>query len=239
MAAKLLVMAHRGASAHAPENTIPAIEKAIEMKADAVELSVQATADDVPVCFHDLRLDRITGDTRRVKKLTGAQLAALDAGAWFGPQFKGTAIPTLADAFRAAGDAAVVLVLRELPAKSPFEAALKAAVEARSGRTLLAVADSDVIRRNKDWAHAEWVFLADERMDGWLVIDKSEKLGLRTIRTHKDRTDAKLVRDAHAKGMSVYVFYADEEVEMRSLIALGVDGILTNRPDRLRALVDA
>ena len=78
LADKPLVIAHRGASAHAPENTVPAIAKAVEMKADAIELDVQATRDDVPVCFHDVKLDRITGSAKRVKKLTMDELAAVE-----------------------------------------------------------------------------------------------------------------------------------------------------------------
>ena len=239
MAEKPLVIAHRGASAHAPENTVPAVAKAVEMKADAIELDVQASRDDVPVCFHDVRLDRITGNTRRVKKLTVDQLGELDAGAWFGEEFKGTRIPKLEDALSAAGDALVFLKLRELPEGSGFEATLRGLLEKRGGATIVAVPDSEAVRRNKDWANVEWAFLADEKMAGWLLIDKSDKLGLTTVRAHKEHVDGKFVHDAHAKGMKVFVFYADEEDEMVQLRDLGVDGILTNRPDRLRGVLDA
>jgi glycerophosphoryl diester phosphodiesterase len=95
------------------------------------------------------------------------------------------------------------------------------------------------VRRNADWKNVEWSFLADEKMEGWLLIEKSEKLGLKVLRVYKEHADAKLIHDAHAKGMSVFVFYADEESDMRHLSDAHVDGILTNRPDRLRGLIDA
>jgi glycerophosphoryl diester phosphodiesterase len=236
---KPLVIAHRGASAHAPENTVPAVAKAVEMNADAIELDVQATRDEVPVCFHDVRLDRITGSTKRVKKLTAAELAELDAGAWFGEEFKGTAIPTLEDALAAAGDKLVVLKLRELPKGGAFETALRGLLEKRAGRTIVAVPDSEAIKRNKEWSNVEWAFLADEKMAGWLLIDKSEKMGLTTVRAHREHADAKFVHDAHAKGMKVFVFYADEKDDIQSVKDLGVDGILTNRPDRAGEILQA
>lgn len=95
---QLEIVAHRGYSARAPENTLAAIERAIAAGADAVEWDVHLTADGVPVVIHDDSLERTTTGMGRVRDHTLAQLRALDAGRWFGPGFAGEPIPTLAEA---------------------------------------------------------------------------------------------------------------------------------------------
>jgi glycerophosphoryl diester phosphodiesterase len=233
-----LVIAHMGASGLAPENTVPAVAKAVESGADIIELDCQATLDDVPVCIHDVRLERTTGDRRRVRKVDLEELRDLDAGAWFGEEFKGARVPTLEEALEAAGDRGVIIKLRELAAGSRFESAVRAAVEGRFGRRILAVPDSDAIARSEGWTGVERAFLADEKMPGWLLLEKSEKLGLTVLRTFREHADRKLMHEAKERGMEVLVFYADEEKDMRELVDIGADGIVTNRPDRLREMLE-
>ncbi|MFC1617701.1 glycerophosphodiester phosphodiesterase family protein [Patescibacteria group bacterium] len=96
------VTAHRGYSAKAPENTISAINAAIDIKADYAEIDVQETADGQVVVFHDDDLKRITGVEKTIGDLTLAELKQLDAGEWFSPEFKGEKIPTLEEAIKAA-----------------------------------------------------------------------------------------------------------------------------------------
>jgi glycerophosphoryl diester phosphodiesterase len=92
------IVAHRGASKDAPENTISAIELAILQGADAVEFDVRLSRDLVPILMHDTTLRRTTGDPRRVDEVTFEQLRTLDAGGWFSPEFEGEQIPTLDEA---------------------------------------------------------------------------------------------------------------------------------------------
>ena len=98
-----MIFAHRGASAHAPENTLAAFELALEQRADAIELDVKLSADGQVVVIHDATVDRTTGSHGRVKDLSLAQLKALDAGSLFSDQYKGESIPTLAEVFEAVG----------------------------------------------------------------------------------------------------------------------------------------
>ncbi len=93
-------VAHRGISKFAPENTIPAIEKAIEMGFDWVELDVYFSSDNLPVIIHDLTLDRTTPLSGSIKKFTLAELIKIDAGSWFDEKFKGTTIPSLEEALK-------------------------------------------------------------------------------------------------------------------------------------------
>src|SRR5512139_19181 len=98
-----VIFAHRGASAHAPENTIAAFELALAQQADAVELDVKLSADGQVVVIHDPTVDRTTNGKGRVRDLTLSQLKALDAGSSFSTQFAGEKIPTLEEVFETVG----------------------------------------------------------------------------------------------------------------------------------------
>src|SRR3954468_3765636 len=87
------IVAHRGASGYAPENTIAAFDKAVEMNADYIEIDVQRSQDGKLVVIHDQTVDRTTNGTGNVKDLTFQQLNRLDAGSWKGIQFTGEKIP--------------------------------------------------------------------------------------------------------------------------------------------------
>ena len=92
---ELFLYAHRGASAEAPENTLAAFRRALEVGADGIELDVHLSADGVPVVIHDDTLERTTDGSGPVAAQSRAGLARLDAGAWFAPEFSGEELPTL------------------------------------------------------------------------------------------------------------------------------------------------
>ena len=98
-----VIFGHRGASAHAPENTISSFELALVQGADAIELDVKLSSDGVVVVHHDDTVDRTTNGTGRIKDLTLAELKTLDAGSFFSEKFKGEKIPTLEEVFEAVG----------------------------------------------------------------------------------------------------------------------------------------
>ena len=94
----LEIIAHRGFSSIAPENTLAAFELAIARGASSIEFDIQLSADSVPVIFHDATLERITGVSGKVRDKNLSQLQTLDAGKWFGAEFLGQKIPTLKEA---------------------------------------------------------------------------------------------------------------------------------------------
>jgi len=98
-----IIFAHRGASAHAPENTLAAFELALSQKADAIELDVKLSADGQAIVIHDPTVDRTTGSHGRVKDLPLKELRALDAGSFFAEKFQGEKIPLLEEVFEAVG----------------------------------------------------------------------------------------------------------------------------------------
>jgi glycerophosphoryl diester phosphodiesterase len=103
-----VIFAHRGASAHAPENTLPAFELALQQGADGVELDAQLTADGHVIVIHDPRLERTTNGHGRVKDFSLADLRALDAAGRYSDQYNGTKIPTLDEVFETIGKKAVI-----------------------------------------------------------------------------------------------------------------------------------
>ncbi len=105
-----LILAHRGASAHAPENTLSAFELALTQRAHGVELDAKISADGEIVVIHDATVDRTTDGRGRVSQLTLAALRELDAGSFFSEKFRGEKIPTLAEVFEAIGDQARINV---------------------------------------------------------------------------------------------------------------------------------
>jgi glycerophosphoryl diester phosphodiesterase len=98
-----VIFAHRGASTHAPENTLAAFELAIEQGADGIELDVKLSADGHVIVIHDATVDRTTGAHGRVKDMSLAELRSLDAGNFFGARFQGEKIPTLEEVFETVG----------------------------------------------------------------------------------------------------------------------------------------
>lgn len=115
---KVLVYGHRGAKAYRPMNTIPAFEYASEQGADGVELDVQLSADGELVIVHDFTVDGTTNGSGNVADMTLAQLKALDAGAWFAPEYEGTRIPTLDEVFDAIGHLIINVELKTIERES-------------------------------------------------------------------------------------------------------------------------
>ncbi len=114
-----LIVARRGARAHAPENTLPAFELAIEQGADAIEMDVQFTSDGELIMMQGVEVDEISDGTGRIRSHTIEEIKELDMGSWFAPEFAGTRVPTLAEVFDAlAGRVKLVLEMKTFTRKS-------------------------------------------------------------------------------------------------------------------------
>ena len=238
----VLTIAYRGASQQAPENTVPAIEKALKIGADVVALDVQSAKDGEPVVIADTRLDRTTDQTGRVIKLSVNELQALDAGSWFKAEFKNTRIPSLEEAVKAVGSKARLLLnLPEMRGDSPLAANILKVLGARKKPVddLLVFQDSESLKSFRDAApDFSYVLALGDRIEGWVILAKAEKLGLKIVRPHRSQVDAGLVRKAHEKNLQVFVHFTDEEEDMQDLLQLRVDGIVTGRPERLKRVLE-
>lgn len=245
----VLDIAHRGASAYAPENTLAAVRTAAAQHASVVEVDVQRSADGELVLMHDTDLVRTTDaevvfpgrDSYAVADFTSAELDRLDAGSWFHADFADEPVPTLDEALDLMRRLRVDLLLE---VKAP---------ELYPGIERQIVAE---LRQNPWWLNPDRLVI--QSFD-WVSMKRSHDLlpriphgllgkvaepELATYARWADQVnpsftsvDAAYVAAVHAAGMEVHVYTVNNAADMRAQIAKGVDGIISNHPDVLRAVI--
>lgn len=235
------VIAHRGASGSAPENTMVAFQRAVELGAEFIETDLHLTRDARFVAIHDATLDRTTNGHGAVRDMTLAQLRELDAGKWFDREFMDERIPTLEQILQFANDRDVVFYL-ELKYDSAWgmHHALVGALRGveNASRTMVI---------SFDRAQIEAVRKLDPGiMTGFLVdavdgdpVQTTIDVGARQLCPRADLVTPELVKRAHEKDLLVATWTVDNPEDMRRLIDAGVDGVMSNFPDRLRAVVSS
>ena len=230
-----MVIAHRGASSYAPENTFAAFDLAIQMGVSHLELDVHATLDDIVVVIHDDTLERTTTGTGPVVNQSLSALATLDAGAWFGERFSGERIPTFAR------------VLERYKGRAYLHTEIKGRSAGLVQRTV------DLVRTHGMVEHVtitsfqklrleETRAYAPELPTGWLVaeatdpvIAEARALGLTQLCPKADTVTPGLVRRLHAGGFVVRAWGVANETLMRGVVQAGADGMTVNFPDKLLA----
>lgn len=254
LSAPPLFFAHRGGAALRPENTLAAFAHAVELGVRCLESDVHATADGVLVCHHDETVDRTTDGTGRVRDLTLSELRKLDAGYRFSPdgqsfpcRGKGLVVPTLEEVVALHDETRLNIeikqripditerVFRFIHDRNLCDRFLIAAEDGRIGTRFRRISAGRVAtsasRREVElfWA-ASRVRLAAALPVAYDALQVPETTGrLRVV-------DERLIRAAHRRGLHVHVWTVDDVATMRRLLALGVDGIMTDRPDRVTAL---
>lgn len=232
------VVAHRGASGEAPENTLAAFRRALEMGVDAVELDVHLCADGEPVVIHDSLLDRTTGAKELVKDLPLDALRRLDAGRWFGERFAGERIPTLAEALDLLRPVRVIVEIKNGPIFYPGIAGLVADLVRVAGHRAVTVSSFDHPVLLDVKAHApelETAVLYFARpLD---PVRLARDVGAGVLQPHWTYLTPDAVSGAHAAGLRVETWVVDEPAHLAHVIGLGVDGVITNHPDRLLGLL--
>jgi glycerophosphoryl diester phosphodiesterase len=251
------VIGHRGSAGEAPENTLPSFAVGLESGAEILESDVHLTRDGVPVLIHDDVVDRTTDGSGRVSELSISQLHALDAGHRFSAdggrthpfRGRGLRVPTLAAALTAFPDVRFNLELKEgLPGL--VERCLEVIGRLDSARRTLLTAGDDVLMRElraevarrgapvalgaSAGEVADFLRSAIERRrpaPGPMALQVPPEFGGQPLVTRE------FVDHAHAHDLVVHVWTIDEPEEMRALLALGVDGIVSDFPARLAAVI--
>lgn len=229
------LIAHRGASGHAPENTMAAFRLALEMGAQAIELDVHQSKDHELVVIHDEDLRRVGRRAARVRDLTAAELARADVGSWFDRRFSSEGVPTLAEVCD------LVLGKAELH------------IEIKRGSTLYPGIEErvvDLIQRRKAWArtlvssfdHAA-LYMArslDEKLRlGYLLgvtplrtaWRELSELKAESLNLSRRQADARKLRLCRQKGFKMLVYTVNTQRELDKLVKLGVDGVFCNFPE--------
>jgi glycerophosphoryl diester phosphodiesterase len=230
-----LVIAHRGASRARPENTLPAYALAVEQGADMIEIDLHLTRDGSVVVTHDEGLEGL-GGSGEIADATEATVRALDAGG-------GERVPLLDEVLDRFGERVPFNLELKQSGRGPYtglEALAWNAVVARglAERTLFSSFYDTVLRglRSLTGEARIGLLLSPRYPRGWQK--RAAELGAEALHPERSMVDAKLVQEAHAEGLAVHVFTVDDRDEMARLLDLGVDGLFTNLPDRMRALVD-
>jgi glycerophosphoryl diester phosphodiesterase len=240
------VYAHRGASAYAPENTLAAYAEAARMRADFVEIDVRRSRDGELVVAHDATLARCTDVAAvfpdradaAVGDFTLAELRRLDAGSWFHPPFLGERIPVLAEVLDVVAEFDLGLLLE---VKSPdlypgLDEQIAASLHARpdvmrAGRERLIVQsfDADFVRSFRSVAPRIAVGVLGHPDDLAALASFSDY-----VNPNHDGLAADYVDAVHAAGMSVITWTVDEPPDIERVLGLGVDGVISNKPDLVR-----
>lgn len=234
------IVAHRGASGNYPENTLQAFQTALEIGVDEIELDLRSTRDGHLVVMHDATVDRTTDGTGAIGELTLAEIRALDAGRVFGERFRGERVPTWEEALDLVQGKVRLNVHLKEGGEPDGKYERKVAKALRAFRmmddSILACHDESVgIFAEIDPRIACRVFPNHRSPEDY--IRSSVEMGLRTTQPGRDMTTPEFVRMAHVSGLGVHVFYADTPEDMRRYMGMGVDGILTNYPERMKAVI--
>jgi len=233
-----VVIAHRGASAVAPENTMAAFRAAFDSGAAWVETDVQPTADGGLVLIHDDEVDRTTDGTGRVRELVTSTLTGLDAGSWFGSPFAGTPIPTLNDLLAELTEGRRLLLEIKGDHTPDQVAGIVAAIQAAGvdRRVLLQSFEVPVLRRLRAIVPEEPIGLLVERIGDDPVGD-CQDLGAVTYNPDVAEVLRRpgVVADLHAAGIAIQPWFVDDPDQWTALTDLGVDGIITDDPAALLA----
>ena len=231
---KTLVIAHRGASAYRPENTLPAYALAVEQAADMIEIDLHVSADGAVVVAHDELLGAL-GGRGEIADASLAELQALDAG-------QGERIPTLDEVLDRFGSQipfnlelkrGVHAEYRDLEAKA-LEAVVRRGLLAQ---TLFSSFFDGVLERLRALSPVARIALLLSRRHPEGALARAAGLGAEAINPERTLAGRGFIDQAHAAGLDVHVFTVDGEARLRHFLGLGVDGIFTNTPDRLRRLL--
>lgn len=238
------VVAHRGNSSVAPQNTLAALEAAWRAQADAIEVDVHLTADRQVVVIHDDTVDATTDGTGAVSGLTLDQVRELDAGAWFSSAFAGQPVPTFTELLAFVECRDLGLLLEVKGAWTVADVRLVTEPLRAAGLTERVVAQSfeaSTVAALRDAAPGlRRALLLEERPpDG--VDALADELGAVAVNPDGSLllSDPGFVARQHAAGRAVAVWTLDEPRMWATAAELGVDAVITNRPDRLRGWLAA
>ncbi|UCD29672.1 MAG: hypothetical protein JSV03_04105 [Planctomycetota bacterium] len=233
-----LAIAHRGFSSKAPENTLAAYRLAIETGIEMAECDVRLSADKVPVLMHDSNLKRTTGHDAEVGDLTLEQLRKLDAGRWKAPEYANETIPTLKQLLTLAqGKIRLFIEIKDKDMEKEVVADIRAGgIKPRD--LMIFSFHREVVEKiaglephlPTTWLIGDLPYRTEDRLG---VIGDALKARVSALGLPKDRVDPYFIRLAHESGFQVFVWTVDEPADMRFLVRIGVDGIISNRPDLL------
>jgi glycerophosphoryl diester phosphodiesterase len=233
--APVVIIAHRGSSAVAPENTLAAFRLAAEQHTDVIELDVQESSDGVVLVAHDADLMKVSGNPAKIWETDAATLRAIDIGSYRDPRYAAERVPTLAEALAVCkGRCKVLVELKQYGHNQRLEERVVQIVEAAG------MADQ-----------CEFMSLDHEMMHKLKALRPSWRVGILVAKAIGDLTELnadflavearmasrRFIRRAHRAGQDVYIWTVDDPAWMLAGLTRGVDGLITDHPDVARRVI--
>lgn len=230
------VFAHRGASAYAPENTLPAFQLALDQNADGIELDVTLSADGQVVIIHDSTIERTTNGEGSVKRMDYAVLRQFDAGGWFGKEFTGAHLPTLDEVLSLVGER-VFTNIEIKPFYKPMMQLVEKVADVVSHQGL----ENKVIFSSFNPRALVMIHrLLPSVPIGFLLLpgnmgflSKSlfgKSVPYRSLHPHYGAVKPEMIKDGQEKGYKIFAYTVNQAEDMRRLYDMGIDGIITDDP---------
>ena len=236
VAVQTRITAHRGSSSGAPENTMAALEKAVEEMADRAEIDVQETADGVIVLCHDTSLKRVAGINKKVSDLTLEQIKKLDVGSWFSSEYQGEQIPTLEEVMEyAKGKIDLNIEIKNLGNSSGLPEKVIELVEKHEMQEQCVITSTNRFYLKRVKA------VNPEIRTGYIIsaaygnFYSDDFIDLISIRS--SFVTERMIESAHEAGKAVHAWTVNGKVEMERLKQLGVDDMITDRPVLAREIL--
>ena len=228
-------IAHRGASGNAPENTLAAFKKALEIGVDAVELDLHGTADGEIVVIHDATLDRTTDLQGRINEIPLETIRDADAGGGFNPAFAGEPVPTLTEALACIGKETIAvleikdpLIAEAVVAKIHETETLGATVVISFHTTVL-----QTVRALEPRIATGWLIGGhNKRVSPIALCQQLGELGSSLLNVNHELITAEFAYQIRRRGVALWCWTVDDLVRMREVTAFGVQGITSNYPER-------
>lgn len=244
------VISHRGANKYAPQNTIPAFSKSLEIGVDGFETDVHCTADGFVVVCHNYTVDETSDGTGNIADMNLERLRELDFGSYYSEKFKGTLIPTL-DEFLSLCEGADIEVMNieiKSPRNGEKDIADKtiAAVKAHGlfEKLLISSFDPEILIQCKqvDPACKTGYLYSPDKMHTYYkmlfdYVGFAKKIGADYLHPHFSLVNAHYVKKLHENGIGVNPWTVDDPNMAIKMLKCGVDGIITNCPDTIKTVV--
>lgn len=235
----MLAIAHRGASGYAPENTLAAFRRAVAQGVSFIETDLQLTRDAHFVAIHDETVDRTTNGRGSVQQMTLAEIRRLDAGSWFASEFMSERVPALEDVLEFARKNDAVFYLELKPSgywggEHALISALRNSAEV--ARSVIISFDPAILQSLRK---IEPTLMTGLLYSGQLEnpFEKAEEIGARQIAVRGDLVTPNFLAQARKRDLQVVCWTVNSPAHMRMLVSAGVDGIMTDYPDRLLAVL--
>lgn len=232
-----LTIAHRGASFSAPENTYYAFIAAMEQGADGIELDVQQTKDGIPVVIHDLNLKRVAGINRKVASFTFDELSQIDVGSWYDDNFKDARIMSLEDVFILTDKKIFMNIELKRGAKNnQLEQKVVSLIEKYDMQNKCCVTSFsyDSLKKIKKYnANIKTGLIMSIATGNFYSLDAADAFSIKST-----FISSQVVNNAHQQGKEIYAWTVNNSGEMRRMMNVNADHIITDRPELLLEQID-